>query len=697
MDGGSIPPISTIRRTTNRCHAAPPERPGTVPWTVPGRSLCSELHSSRCCRHRWAGTCGAVRRRRRTALGAVGHATRLAQDERVRMWISRLRVTGGFLNGVDVDFTRGLNVVVGPRGVGKTTLLELIRHGLGARHADRDLERQRRTLISSVLGDGEVVIDLEDEKSARQLVVDSKGRGVEAAYSDRVLVLGQSELEGIASDAQNRLSLLDLRAGVVDHEIDYSEVREITRQLATVRSELRRRLELSEKRTTLVADLELLSAQEASLIGDAEGPVAASRNRLKVVETQAANNARQVSNLGDVRDAADEAKDGLQRSYSAVSRVIDRFPHVLVEQASLREGFVQSQALIAAANQAMIESIQAATDVLESARSEGNRLADIAGPLRSELEASEAGLGEITAQIRNVKAQLLELEENDVRVNILRKEGALLASRRAEAFAFIEEIEEQRFVRRQRVAVDTTAQVTNNIAVEVKHFADVSSLKTVLANRLRGTHTRATVIEDLSSRILPRTLLEIVEGEDIAGLASVGDLTSDQATRVYAAFEGEEALVELASIRLKDSVDFILRDGRIDKSVDSLSTGQKCAVTLPIVLSERDRALILDQPEDHLDNAYLVDHVVTGLIKRSVDGTQTIVATHNANIPVLGSAERVLVMSSDGARGEVARIGAFDAPDVVKSITKLMEGGKDAFERRHDFYRDHGGLNDGTA
>ena len=111
----------------------------------------------------------------------------------------------------------------------------------------------------------------------------------------------------------------------------------------------------------------------------------------------------------------------------------------------------------------------------------------------------------------------------------------------------------------------------------------------------------------------------------------------------------KEVLAGLAEISLRDSVDFRLRDGSVDKSVDLLSTGQKCAVTLPIILSEQERTLILDQPEDHLDNAYLVKNVVAGLVARSRNGAQTIVATHNANIPVLGSAENVVVLTSDGS------------------------------------------------
>ncbi len=128
------------------------------------------------------------------------------------MWVSRIRVTGGFLSGLDVSLSKGLNVVVGPRGAGKTTLLELLRHAVGAQHAERSkaAQQQRQTFLDAVLGAGEIVVDVESEEGGRRLVVDAKGGGQRQDLSNSVLVLGQNELEDIASDAPSRLNLLDL-------------------------------------------------------------------------------------------------------------------------------------------------------------------------------------------------------------------------------------------------------------------------------------------------------------------------------------------------------------------------------------------------------------------------------------------------------------------------------------------------------
>ena len=77
--------------------------------------------------------------------------------------------------------------------------------------------------------------------------------------------------------------------------------------------------------------------------------------------------------------------------------------------------------------------------------------------------------------------------------------------------------------------------------------------------------------------------------------------------------------------------------------------------------------------------------------ERAVTG-QVIVATHNANIPVLGNAAEVVVLASDGRRGFVRAAAPLDDDDSVEAITTLMEGGREAFARRAAFYtaHDHG-------
>src|SRR5690349_17561149 len=107
------------------------------------------------------------------------------------MWISRIRVTGGFLHGLDMPLNPGLNVIIGPRGAGKTAVLELLRHALGAQHPDQSPAaiRQRSTFLEAVLGAGDVIVDVEADDGGRHLVVDAQGAGQRVDLSGAVVVL----------------------------------------------------------------------------------------------------------------------------------------------------------------------------------------------------------------------------------------------------------------------------------------------------------------------------------------------------------------------------------------------------------------------------------------------------------------------------------------------------------------------------
>ncbi|WP_342023978.1 hypothetical protein AAE021_01865 [Arthrobacter citreus] len=582
-----------------------------------------------------------------------------------------------------------MNVVIGSRGVGKTALLELLRHALGAEHADKRRRQQREQFLSAVLGVGEVIVDLEDDLGATQVIVDARGRGRDRDLSHFALVLGQSELEEIASDAANRLKLLDLRAGEEATAMPRDELGELARKMFELRGQLQKCEEESLKRAGLEADLQIYRSQEESLVGDAQGPLAAQRDTLRDVEARSNLIVRRGVNLRTAGELS-----------AQMGSAVDTIQQILVKLDVLDIEFMADEISLAgtlSTVRSKAESLRKSIGVLDdgvsdriaTATTEEAKLRETAAPLRENLEQAEAGLGQITAHIRNVDAQLRELDDNDKRIVALSTELQSLKSQRDAAFAAVEAEEERLYRARHTVAESTSRQIDRHIVVVVEHLADASELRDVLTEGLKGTHTRATLIDSLAARVLPRMLLEMVEAHDVDGLASAGDLSQEQAARVIGVFDSMEGVERLAKVRLKDSVDFLLRDGAVDKSVDNLSAGQKCAVTLPIVLSERERTLILDQPEDHLDNAYLVDHVVSAMSHRTGDQVQTIVATHNANIPVLGAAGRVFVLASDGQHGEVRDSGAFDSPAVVSAITTIMEGGREAFERRARFYEVH--------
>jgi len=110
------------------------------------------------------------------------------------------------------------------------------------------------------------------------------------------------------------------------------------------------------------------------------------------------------------------------------------------------------------------------------------------------------------------------------------------------------------------------------------------------------------------------------------------------------------------------------------------SQGEQAATLLNILMNQSHGPLIIDQPEEDLDNKIINEIIKT--IRAAKDRRQLILATHNANIAVNGDSENVIEM----VLGRQAAGGAIDEELVRNAITNTMEGGKDAFELRRKKY-----------
>jgi hypothetical protein len=123
-------------------------------------------------------------------------------------------------------------------------------------------------------------------------------------------------------------------------------------------------------------------------------------------------------------------------------------------------------------------------------------------------------------------------------------------------------------------------------------------------------------------------------------------------------------------------------DGQNFRSIHEGSPGQKTAALLSFFLSYGDEPLILDQPEDDLDNRLIYDLIVTQLreVKRH---RQIIVVTHNANIVVNGDAELVVALAARGGQTQKECGGSLQKSNVRSTICQIMEGGHTAFKQRY--------------
>jgi ABC-type cobalamin/Fe3+-siderophores transport system ATPase subunit len=127
------------------------------------------------------------------------------------------------------------------------------------------------------------------------------------------------------------------------------------------------------------------------------------------------------------------------------------------------------------------------------------------------------------------------------------------------------------------------------------------------------------------------------------------------------------------------------------QTLEGLSTGQKATAVLLLLLLESEAPLVVDQPEDDLDNRFIADGVVPTM-KDEKRKRQFVFSTHNANIPVLGDAELIIGLSTGLFDGNVQmrvnkdHMGSIDLQPVREMVEEILEGGKTAFEMRRQKY-----------
>ena len=340
-------------------------------------------------------------------------------------------------------------------------------------------------------------------------------------------------------------------------------------------------------------------------------------------------------------------------------------------------------------HQALKEVQEAATEVESQLRSSQQAKLEFengARQLRREVEALQQGAGVIARQGQQLRERKAHLESLK---NVLAERRNMINSvlaQRDTALDQLDSVREQRFSVRHSVASKLNETLGPRIRVDVFRAGQFKTFAAAITDALRGSGLRYNELsENLAGKVSPRELLEATERNDFDRISDASGIARDRSARALGHLR-ESDLGALATVAVEDTVTLQLLDGADYKDVAKLSTGQRCTVVLPLVLRHVERALIVDQPEDHIDNAFIADTLITSILARTPD-SQIIFSTHNANIPVLGNADWVIQLGSDGKRGYPVLSSNLDDPLVVNAITTVMEGGADAFKRRARFYQ----------
>jgi predicted ATP-dependent endonuclease of OLD family len=602
------------------------------------------------------------------------------------MYIERIQVEEGFLDGLDVTFSPGLNVVIGARGTGKTSLIELLRFCLGAEGSSEVVRRSRDHALS-VLAAGQVTVTLNNQ--GERIFVSRTAHDPEPranGWYERPMVFAQTEIETVGLESTGRLRLIDgfsarQSTTSVDEDQIAAEVRSITSEIDRNRREIEDLDKQISLKPTIVAEFNANEVARQAVAQSSSGleSKASALEMLSATISNAAIIASQFARLkNDTGTWYNEVKSAVESSVGTQLRSDAYLVTYKLRLDAIVAQFTESLGKIAEIYHELDANEKKSLDSKLKAENSARQM-------RSEVEALQAGSGQVMRKAQEIAERMARIGVMETTNSSKKFQLQQLIARRSALLENLDRLRKQRFDERTEIIEKLNSALAPNIRIIIRRNGQHSIFANALSESLRKSGLKyGEVVPAIAENISPRALLDAVENFDFELISEAAGISIDRASRILSHLRTSD-LGTLSTIDIEDEVVFQLLDGRDYKDLQDLSTGQRCTVILPLVLAHHDRILIVDQPEDHIDNAFIASTLIKAVLARTKN-SQIIFSTHNPNIPVLGEADTVLHLGSDGRRGFTLSAGSLSDENVVSSISTVMEGGAEAFKRRAHFY-----------
>jgi len=606
-------------------------------------------------------------------------------------------ITGGFLHEEKIHFSDNLNCLIGGRGTGKSTAIRAIAYAFGLNDEFGDCDNCPDS----------VTVFCEDANGILYRYVRTRGGDIEVtAKEDRSLTgmpidafrieyFGQGELAKVADDP---LKHPDLFQKFLDRHTNLRDLLETEESLVTSLQENAGRL------SPLESAFGQLAAKKTSL-GEIEKKlkVAEEGNLREVVGTQS-----KIASEKTVRESIEAIAteyttgwdlSGIQRGFD---QILATAGTCTGDEASTKT-IEAIKAVLLKNNAAVKQKEQELNTLLKLCAKE---LAALAGELKvshqrmsgvvatklADLKARGLttdipGLESLLRQKTSVGTEIAKVEQRtDERKQCLEQRTKL----RAELKKVREKMTERRKAQLRGINANLGVTIKDyTIFVKYDDAGITAEFESFIQEKMHGTNMQDKLIESLCSRITPSELADLVLQPNCREIAMKAGISSDWAEKIVEKLRYWHILFELQALAKQPKPVITVRTKSVPPKefpVLQLSDGQRHTILLTIaMLADSNVPLVIDQPEDDLDNAFIFSSIVTTL-RAIKERRQVILVTHNANIAVLGDSELLLPMYREKDCGKSKDRGSIDTDATKQRVIDILEGGLDAFLRRKEIY-----------
>ncbi len=586
------------------------------------------------------------------------------------------------LENVNIQFNPCLNNFIGIRGSGKSTIIEALRYAFEL-EADDDKAYKDGLLKEHLGSGGKVIIDIEDKIGnsyrierifgERAKVYNASGEycpGLRPFDLMPVVYYGQKDLQKKMKDPKLQMDFIDhyIKDEIAEVQNRISEKKEEIRKLfdeiKRLRGKVKKQDEFKEKLARVEKEI-----KDFKELGVAD--------KLKL---EAAFKKDEIF-LGRVKNVLEEEK---RRGQQYKSDILD-----IIGSISFRKS-ENNQDLFDMLEKAFDAYKKQVLNVLEKLERARNAMFQEFKSIDLEFRKRREGIAEEVAEVkRNINIK--ELSADDYSKKIEEKGRYTAALKEIEKYENkLREMEKQKeklldeleklWYQLYQIRVAKAREINESqdiIKVEIKYKNDKNSYHNFLKEDIfKGSGIRSDKILALTEKYIDGIALlnGIFNGKD----DELDFLSENQLMRIKEwCSESEYAL---SVYKVPDTIKIFY----IDKPLEHLSLGQRASSLLMLLLTMDNSPLIMDQPEDDLDNQMIYKGLVRELLKLK-GKRQIIFATHNSNIPVLGDCDQGIVCRNEEGKIKV-ETGSIDTKFLQKNIVKIMEGGQDAFNRRKEIY-----------
>jgi chromosome segregation protein len=602
-------------------------------------------------------------------------------------YIKSVTYTGGVLDGKTIHFSPELNTLIGIRGSGKSSVVETIRYALDIPFGSQAEDRvYKNDLTRYALGSGgKISVQVMDRRGKQYEISRINNEGILVSASGNILP--EINVRDTVINKPIYFGQKDLSASGAGFEKDLVE-KLLGDKLKDIRAEIAMQ---AEKLQGLFIKLKKLADLEDDL-KEIEKNKQDAEFKLKFYEDQGFGEKlnRQISYDKDSKKCSsliNSVKGYLEDLHEFINHHEDDLYNQLVftpqyNQEFFEQLFAEYRQLLSYFEQIKI-IYNNCKDKLAIIEEEVGRFDKKRDSLKEDFARIERQLSE---QIREKGLKALKPEEfRDLHIIVNQSHEQINAISKKEKIrkGLKEEINKELDIlnelweREYRIISEETDKINKNESPLIINSAfkgeEAEFLKT-MKDIFKGSKIRDLTFKKLTERF--SDFISIYRNWNEAR-SIIGNMAT-----VFENYFYENNFI-LLTYRVPDRFEIKYKD----KELKHHSLGQRASALILFVLSRRENDLfIIDQPEDDLDNQTIYEDVIK-LIRKIKPNTQFVLATHNANFPVLGDAEQIISCSYSDEVIDI-KTGSIDRQEMQQEVVDIMEGGEEAFTERKRRYEE---------